>query len=285
MIYTNIIRGFGVGVDISSPVASYAYVTNTSVIGNTISNFCSIGILTSDGHRGTTIAYNNFADNDIGIRYHHFGTGSDNFRTVYVYRNTSFEPPNAGTHIFVHSVNTSPSSNLPFYYTYNNSFAGGYAGISDNGNTPLQRGLSNCTFVANIWSDHIFYRSDDSGWTNINVVGTWDNNLITPPRHTYPTGAMPDWWCSNNKTNATAIWTSAYGMSFALPVGSVAIDNGLDVGSTFTACGHSNAALPVGSDVKIGSQWDIGALEFDSGTPPTPFTARAGRLKGVKLRP
>ncbi len=244
----------GVAIEVNSFVASTPIITNTIIAGNSIENCSSIGVLLSEGNTYTRVYSNNISDCDVNFRFHHMGVGGETNRVLYVYRNTSWEPGTVGEHVFFHFTNPGGSAYNAQCWLYQNSFSGGMGTLADNGFAIAKNGLTNCTFVNNIMSAAYYYFSDDSTWVNPGWVGLFDYNEVTPPVRNYPTNnATPGWFGVHNIKSTTNQWPTALGTSFGLPVGSQAVDAGMNIPVVYPSLPFSGA--------KFGTAWDMGALE------------------------
>lgn len=246
----HIFQSLGVGVSISGDVS--APITGTQVISNSMENHTSIGLLLSEGETLTSVHGNYFGDSDINVRFHHINVASELSRIVYFYRNTSWLPDNISVHIFLHGSSQALGRYVPQFYTYQNSFSGGIGGVQDNGNLYPEQGMTNSQFINNIFNCK-YYTADDSAWVT-NWMGTFDYNLICPPWPSYPSTNAPSWFGAHNIVSTTNQWANGSGMSFVLPKTSQAVDAGLDL----TVADPTWPTL----GTKVGSAWDIGALEW-----------------------
>ncbi len=264
-----ITNGLGCGITLGVAVCDQPggwYATNTTIAGNKISGVPSAGILLSEGQIGTLICSNQVSDCNFNSRFHHFGY-ENGARLVYFYRNLFWEPANYGTHIFFHgSANT--NATWPTFYVYHNSFSGGSCGLGDNGYISFYNQLTNSWFLNNIFSGAKYFDSSTAAWVNAGVVGLFDYNLVTPPYPTYPNTNFPAWFGAHNRPQSAAQWTNAQAMTFKLAAGSAALDAAIDVSRPFVIGGVTYPALPVGKEVKVGTAWDIGALEYGLHPPP-----------------
>jgi hypothetical protein len=208
----------------------------------------------------------------------------DTNRLVYIYRNTSWLTNGVGEHIYFHYGNGTPDTYFPTFWFYHNSFSGGKCWLDVSSYAAGSGGITNCHFLNNIASDAQYLDGESFGganygfWTNSAMVGNFDYNLVTPPYPTYPTTNTPAWFGTNNIMANQLVWVNASNMSFQLPAGSAAINAAFDVTQPFTIGGTTYPALPVTGEIRVGSAWDIGAMEYE---PPIILTGAAKLPNGA----
>lgn len=268
--------GIGLGIGLWGYTTSgIGPSTGTIISGNSISGQPDTGVLLSYGQTETQVYDNLIANCNSNMRCHEMDAAETN-RTIYIYRNRFYQPPGNGTHtFFFFNSGSGTASFFPTFWFYHNSFSGGYYGVQPGNN----RELSNVRWVNNIWSSHYQNLFLGSGplKTNATYVGGWDYSIAA---NAHPDASDPAWWGSSNIAESAAIWETNSVPDFILSSGSSAIDSALDTTASFTLKGTNYSALPQNSASKVGSAWDIGALEY---TPPpsTPVTGK--RQRGPKL--
>lgn len=250
-------------------------VRNLKVYNNVVHNFSSIGILPMEGLRDAEFYDNLVYDCSINLRLHHLKAAGD-YRTLYIYRNRFYNPPDVGDAFFTqfHSGGLDPE-----IYIYHNSIAGGAhafypGGAIDNG------GLPGIVFLNNIFSSpRMFYAAADF-FTNENMVGVFDYNWAGGE---HPRGHGVWYGDHNIDAEGQYMWDNSQIPDFQLPEGSPAMNAGIDLSSPFTIDGVTYDPLP-GMDPGYysGSKPDLGALYQPAGyndpdiqapTIPTNFTA------------
>jgi len=260
-----VFKNLGEGINIRNDISPYGYATNTIVCSNTIEGMPSAGIALTMGEIGTRIYDNLISDCNLGMRIHFLNQPGDSNRLVYVYRNCFWLPTNVGDHIFTWSGQTGVTNEYATVWIYHNSFSGGGGVISDNGQAKLNGGLPGFHYLNNIMSGTLYVDPNSWGigmWTNSAMLGTFDYNEIAPLTATWMSrNPIAAWFGPHNIRNTVAEWPNAQGMSFALAAGSKAIDAALDVSQPFAVGGTNYPALPVDAQTRVGSAWDIGALE------------------------
>lgn len=281
VVRNNIHDTIGSGVTVTCVTYSSPYsITNSIVSSNNIEGHPSVGITLSAGTVGSVVDHNLISDCTSNIRLHKLNDTYDTNRLGYIYRNRSWEPAGVGNHIFTH-WNSGDRYFDPTFWIYHNSFSGGAGGLSDNGYAHLAGGFTNFHYVNNIFSGapfaYVGYYADIQ--TNLNMMGSFDYNLTTPPYYTLYIGTnFPVWYGTNCIKAAAPVWNTNSFTSFVLPAGSQAINSALDITVPFTLQGVSYPALPTGPDQRIGPAWDMGALE--GGTVANAVTLRVGTLRG-----
>jgi hypothetical protein len=268
----HIYQGLGVGVQIGdgANANNYPLIVGTQVVSNNIETQTSIGVLTSEGETMTYIYGNSFSDSDINVRYHHINVGGEVSRIVYVFRNTFYLPDKLGQHIYFHGSSTVTGRYLPQFYTYNNSFSGGDGCLEDNGNIYPENGMANSQFLNNVFNGW-YFASSDSTWQLTSWMGPFDYNLVGPPKPTYPSSSNPVWWLSHNITASSTIWANAAGMNFNLSSNSPAIGQAIDITTNYTINGITYPPLPSIGFTKVGSAYDMGAVEYGAGGASAPL--------------
>jgi len=250
--YNVIYSGLGAnGISLAGDIANPMY--GTLVYGNTISYQSSVGYLDSFGNTYSQIFSNAFVDCDVSYRPHELNTTGETTRTNFFYRNTSFLSGGLGNHVFCFAE-SSGGTYKPSLNIYFNSFSGGNFAVQFNANTETSGACGHMLFFNNILSGATAYFDGPPGFSmDANAVGGFDYNLITPS-----SAGSTAWFGAHNiKTNN--VWSTSPGTSFALPLGSPAINSALDVSGTFTLASHTYSGFPDGA-TKIWA-WDMGALE------------------------
>jgi hypothetical protein len=257
-------HSFGTGITIDNDNAPAATIVGTLVYSNVIANHAESGILLGRGQVGTLVHHNQFFDNHDNVRVQRMDWPNESTRSMYVYRNTFWQPsgPGVAEHIYAHWANpTGPVTTNILLWVYQNSFAGGRVWFFPNGYAINRGGCPGFMFCDNIISDVSSFSEIDgpgSGWGNVGMVGACDYNKSSARI------SGLNWCGSHNIQSSTNEWVNdvSPAMSFRLSSGSIAVDAGLDLAQPFTLAGSNYAALPFGTDVKVGSAWDLGAYEL-----------------------
>lgn len=270
----HLFNGIGNGIVLQSSSTA----TNTIICSNRLENFASEGIFLSYGEIGTTVFGNSLANSESNMRFHGMDRNGELSRTVYVYRNTFWNPPNTGDNIFMFWYG-SPTvvTCWPNYWVYHNSFDGGRSAIYPNEQGPDQGGMPNCFFINNVFCDPFYVYGGIQWWTNSALVGALDYNETTAPQQTYPSASNPAWFGAHNVGFAAAEWSFAVEPNFVLSPGSPSMNSALDVTQSFSLNGTNYSALPSTTIVKTGTGWDIGALE---GASLRAITVKAAHIMG-----
>lgn len=275
VMWNHIFSSIGSGVTMIGNVSAPTW--NTEICSNSIQGHPSVGILLSEGCTQTSIHHNFFSDGNINVRCHHWDTGTETNRVIYLYRNTLWLTNTVGDHLYFHFNNDDGMTYYPTLWCYHNSFSGGRGGITASSYAPDQEGLKNCFWLDNVFSGTKYYFSDYSTWVTNNLLGAFDWNMTTPPVPNYVTN-YPSWFGTNNIKSPSAVWNTNTVPDFRLPDGSPAINAALDLTQSFAIGGTNYSALPRGSEVKVGPAWDMGALE--AGYVGNMTTLRVGTLRG-----
>lgn len=278
-IYGNhIFKGLGTGIGF---VGNASLTTrNLFISNNIIENEPSIGISSLEYATEVYIHHNLISDCNDNMRFHHLDYGDTN-RVVYVYRNRFWLPAGLGNHIEASFGGDGPVAYNPEFWVYHNSFSGGNRGLSIgiiNADCDTLT-IGGMRFLNNVFSGITSYIGNVGIciWTNVMTVGAFDYNELTPPFLTYPSSTNAAWMGTHLVTNSVIEWSTNSLPDFKLQPNSPAINSALDLTEPFTIKGTNYSALPFGSDQKIGSAWDIGALE--SGTIAQATTLRVGTMR------
>jgi hypothetical protein len=238
----------------------------TLIYDNVVTNCSGHGMMFRVGQTNTQVYSNLIADCNINWRFQTINSASEGgVRLMYLYRNRLMLPDSVGDQIFVHTGGDAGSATNKMIWVYHNSFSGGRKTLFLSSECEEIGGLVDFRFINNIVSSSPYYDAQIGFITSSWMMGGFDYNLLTPPWVTYPTADDPEWFGAHNIKSATNAWANTYGMSFALPSNSQAIDAGADIPALYPA-------LPM-TGSKSGGVWDIGAVEY---APSTPGTSTAG---------
>jgi hypothetical protein len=260
----------GVGIRISK--TTHPPFVGTKILSNTVTHVSSVAILVTRRHSETEIGFNRLSNNgDSNIRFHQLNYSADETNlVVYVHHNQCWQPEGLAVQMLLSPSSATTGRPKPQFYVYNNSFAGGFAGMTEDADSLWTAELlTNSVFANNIFSGMKYYFSSDSTWNTTDWIGTFDYNLVTAPYPTYPNTTFPPWFGANNlKTNL--VWANAEGMSFDLTNGCSGIDAGLNVPGSFPSWPWSAR--------RAGVAWDMGAVEFGTTRIMNANTVRAGTV-------
>lgn len=272
-IYGNhIIQSGGDGIWLYTTAAPAS--TNTVIWDNLIENGSSTGMLLTTWHANSLIHDNRVSDCDINFRLGLLDQPGETNRSANIFRNVSWLPFGAGEHFFFHWNTSTPNGFWPTYWIYHNSMSGGYSDFEWNANAISFGGTPNFRMLNNVLSAPsfnalLYFPSDFE--TNTTYVGACDYNVM-------PSHVAIAWLGAGNIVSASQ-YANTPAMSFVLTNGSVAINAALDTSSSFTLSEPSGtntfSALP-DTATKVGSGWDMGALERPAPT--------GGTLNAVTLR-
>lgn len=265
----HVFKGLGSGIELWNYLYGYTPQTNSLVFGNTIENQTSVGVMFSEGQVGTQFYDNHVSDCNLNMRFHHLDVDVESNRLVYIYRNTYWLPNGVGDHVFMFADNNNGTTDQPTFWVYHNSFSGGAGAVSDNGYAVDNGGHTNIHFLNNVFSGMPYFNTSSIGlpfWTNSAMMGLFDYNLVMPPAVTYPSATNPAWFGAHNIRRQTAEWVNNVAMTFQL-TDLLGLNAAIDVTKPFSIGGTTYPALPVTAAQKVGSGWDMGALEYSIPPP------------------
>lgn len=276
--YNTITNGIGNGINIAGEVA-YPTITNTLCYSNVVGEMPSVGIMLGPCQYNTRVFGNRIGPCDSNTRWHPMDELGETNRLVYFYRNFLFQPANAGDgrHVFMYFENTDPDAYHPTYYCYNNSMSGGGRGLEANERGDESGGATNTFFFNNIINNNP-YMYCYTDWDNAALLGAVDYDMI--PTNSWDARSVA-FLGPNTVTNAGPVWTNTYGMSFAIPSDSLAIDAAIDTTSPFVLNGRNLPAMPDFVSA-VGGGLDIGALEYSA--PPIVITNRVQYTEDLWLK-
>lgn len=234
-------------------------IVGTTVVGgidistNSISDTCSVGLYISKNNVATLIHDNKFSNCNVNMRPEEDASGMSAM-SMYVYRNTFWQPDNIGDQFFFFVNGSTPLGIYPTNWIYHNSFSGSQGHIFVDSKTASVGGMTNTFILNNVFSDGV-YVTGSAAWLLTTKIGVWDYNLSTPPNI-----SNPAFFGAHNIKQGANVWPSSQGMDFTLPPDSPAIEAALDTSGSFTLSSVTYPALP-DTATKLGAQWDMGALE------------------------
>lgn len=245
-------NSFGNGLQLRGNIVNP--MSDIEVSSNTIVGFPSTAIVLYDGLRNVHIFENDIRDGNALMREKQpDDVGGETNYSVFIYRNRFWNPPLYGDQLYYYWDNATGSTYHGTNWNYQNSYKGGYRflGLSgffvDNGGLPNHHFLNDLASGFDLWLG-----GPPNGWQNAGMIGEFDYNMVLTNGL-----AIVQWRGAHCIQAAETNWVAA-DYSFSLSYGSRAIDAGLDIPTTYPF-------LPRDGTPRLGTAWDIGALEFVSG--------------------
>ena len=259
-VYDNHIHRGGQGIQVTSS-------SDTSVYGNTVHNFSSIGLICTM-NRVSNIQFhdNTVYDCNINLRIHHVNEpGQTEDRSFYVYRNRFYQNPGIGTHIFMHywDGNDTEDYRHANVFIYHNSLSGGNRGISMNAYAGNCGGLPGGIIVNNILSAKAGFSASSNFYSQEGMYALFDCNWLGA--ETGQDTVQAPWYGAHNVHEpGRTIWDVAEMPDFVLPEGSAALNAGLDLSKPFSVNGKQVDPLPGMEPGNIaGAAPDLGAMQSE----------------------
>ena len=231
------------------------HVTRASdvrVHDNVVHAFSSIGLIPTLDRVVNVQFYDNLVyDCGINIRVHHVNEYRQTEpRSVYIYRNRLYQPPHVGEQIYFHYhlKNDTPDYKHPDIFIYQNSLAGGRAGLSVSGYADKCGGLPKTVVLNNVISSDVAVYTPVTFLQKPNMWAVFDYNWLggafkSPhPERDY---TRAPWYGKHNLfARDVKIWDESELPDFILPAKSAARHAGLDLSKPFTLNGQAYPALP-----------------------------------------
>ncbi|MBD3232464.1 MAG: DUF1565 domain-containing protein [candidate division Zixibacteria bacterium] len=237
-------------------------IEDLKVYENEVHGMSSIGFLIMEGLVNAQYFDNLLYNNNINMRFHHLNYDGDvsGGRTVYIYHNWLYNPPDRSTQIYAHYDRNGASRAR--FYVYHNSFSGSKYGIyfspyaADNG------GLPNSVWLNNIFSMIRFFKAVEKFIENESMIGVFDYNWCGG---NFGYGE-PEWFGSHNiSAEGQKFWNDSRLHDFSIPSNSVVREAGVDLSKRFTIDGESFDPLPgMEAGYFSGSRPDIGSPPFSN---------------------
>ena len=242
------------------------------ICGNVLHNLSSIAIVTLPDLKNARIHDNLLFDSNILLRIHQYNTPSD--RSESLYRNVFVQPPEEGTHVYVHyndfGADFGPDQESVLGI-YQNTFVGGNRGLvcgSQRRNIVMSRTcvLNNIISTANepvsYLAPGLFER----------LYEVFDHNWVGGARSTV--SGLPIWFgVGNINAEGRQLWPSGEWNGFEPPA--EVQGKGVDLSRPFFIEGKSFDPLPgMEPGYFHGAAPDLGALQHrpsaTDGNPPKP---------------
>lgn len=264
--------GQGIEVQGDTAITSFGHVVSS----NYVASHSSTGIILDDGVSQVKVFGNTVLDSNTSLRLQNIGAPGETDRVAYVYRNKFWSPAETGDQVFFHWQNYGPLGYYPVFWFYHNSFSGGNEGWYWNQN--LANGTDSLyptTFIVNNAINTHYIDGCFSGFmTNPDQVGGCDYNCRVYTG--YPAGIPAAWESAHQIISPSSIWNTNSLPNWMFSPTSPLRDAALDVFSgTFSLKGTNYAALPSDGTAKIGSSWDIGAVEMPAALVVSNLTVNA----------
>lgn len=242
---------------------------------NVIHNMSSIGLLTSeDGRKGVVDGefYENLLyDCNINVRLHHYNNCLPGERREFHYRNFSWQPKGMGSHIFVHwtEKRMTPGSAHPEIFLYQNTYAGGDAGLRVSGWADDDGGVPGLNVLNNVFATPVPLGVNTALRKDPKAMGLFDHNWLG--------GVIPDplpvWLGAHNVyEKGKSLWPAESMPDFVLPTACAARAAGLDLSKRQTLGGRTFGPMP---GMKPG---------YFAGAAPDGGALQEGERAGVPLK-
>jgi len=257
----------------SGNIGVYMYkVYHTSIFGNTLENFSSIGILSGFETESLRVYDNTINHCNLAIRIMDLGGSDDTLRNGYIYNNRACADSGQGAFVRFHAGGDDTTA--ASFWFYHNSYAGGqeFASVS-----PLCKHMR---FVNNIWSSK-WLGCNGEAWFDTLATNTsgFDYNFVGGGFTHYYKWAFADRHNlmpedTINGDIEHQVWPlKVWGDSeptWRVPHTSPAYQSGLDLSDSFTLRGIKYGPLPgMTPGYFPGPKPNLGAVQ-DTGRVGTP---------------
>ena len=151
VISGNYIHGGLVGISGYNGDYGFSVPANgVKIFNNKVRNMASVGITSGRNVENMEIYNNLVYDCNLNFRLHELNRTDDVARSVCLYSNVTWNPPDAGVHVFMHFPTSSVPKYFPTYRIYNNVFVGGWDGFNVGSNAVLSGGLPEYSIFNNM---------------------------------------------------------------------------------------------------------------------------------------
>ncbi|MDD4431804.1 MAG: right-handed parallel beta-helix repeat-containing protein, partial [Bacteroidales bacterium] len=120
------------------------------ILNNKVHNMASVGITSSRNVENMEIYNNLVYDCNLNFRLHELNRTDEVARSVCLYGNVGWNPPDAGVQVFMHFPSSSVPKYFPTYRIYNNVFVGGWDGFNIGSNAVLSGGMPKYSIFNNM---------------------------------------------------------------------------------------------------------------------------------------